>query len=50
MYTLDNLQQNKIADLKEIATKLNLKKFQKLNKTNLIYKILSTYTCICMHT
>ena len=40
MYTLDNLQQNKIADLKEIATKLNLKKFQKLNKTDLIYKIL----------
>ena len=40
MYTLDNLQQNKIADLKEIATKLNLKKFQKLNKTELIYKIL----------
>jgi hypothetical protein len=28
MYTLDNLQQNKIADLKEIATKLNLKKFK----------------------
>ncbi|MDC0201688.1 transcription termination factor Rho [Flavobacteriales bacterium] len=40
MYTLDDLQQNKIADLKEIATKLNLKKFQKLNKTDLIYKIL----------
>ena len=40
MYTLDDLQQNKIADLKEIAAKLNLKKFQKLNKTDLIYKIL----------
>ena len=40
MYKLDDLQQKKVADLKEIATKLNLKKFEKLNKTDLIYKIL----------
>ena len=30
----------KVANLKEIATKLNLKKFEKLNKIDLIYKIL----------
>ncbi|MBT5859460.1 MAG: transcription termination factor Rho [Flavobacteriales bacterium] len=40
MYKLDDLQTKKVADLKEIATKLNLKKFEKLNKTDLIYKIL----------
>jgi len=40
MYKLDDLQMKKVADLKEIATKLNLKKFEKLNKTDLIYKIL----------
>ena len=40
MYKLDDLQKEKLADLKEIATKLNLKKFEKLNKTDLIYKIL----------
>ena len=40
MYKLDDLQEKKVADLKEIATKLNLKKFEKLNKTDLIYKIL----------
>ena len=40
MYKLDDLQKKKVADLKEIATKLNLKKFEKLNKTDLIYKIL----------
>ena len=40
MHKLDDLQKKKVADLKEIATKLNLKKFEKLNKTDLIYKIL----------
>ena len=40
MYKLDDLQKKKVADLKEIATKLNLKKFEKLNKTDIIYKIL----------
>ena len=40
MYKLDDLQKEKVANLKEIATKLNLKKFEKLNKTDLIYKIL----------
>jgi len=40
MYKLDDLQMKKVADLKEIATTLNLKKFEKLNKTDLIYKIL----------
>ena len=40
MYKLDDLQKKKVADLKEIATKLNLKKFEKLSKTDLIYKIL----------
>ena len=40
MYKLDGLLKKKVADLKEIATKLNLKKFEKLNKTDLIYKIL----------
>ena len=40
MYKLDDLQKKKVVDLKEIATKLNLRKFEKLNKTDLIYKIL----------
>ena len=40
MYKLDDLQKKKVSDLKDIASKLNLKKFEKLNKTNLIYKIL----------
>ena len=40
MYKLDDLQHKKVADLKEIATKLKLRKFEKLNKTDLIYKIL----------
>ena len=40
MYKLDDLQKKKVANLKEIASKLNLKKFEKLNKTDLIYKIL----------
>ncbi|MAO71740.1 MAG: transcription termination factor Rho [Flavobacteriales bacterium] len=40
MYNLEDLQKKKVADLKEIATKLNLKKFEKLNKIDLIYKIL----------
>lgn len=40
MYKLDDLQKKKVADLKEIASKLDLKKFEKLNKTDLIYKIL----------
>ena len=40
MYNLDSLQKKKVADLKDIASELNLKKFEKLNKTNLIYKIL----------
>ena len=40
MYKLDGLLKKKVADLKEIATKLNLKKFEKLNKTDLVYKIL----------
>ena len=40
MYKLDDLQKKKVADLKEIATNLNLKKFEKLAKTDLIYKIL----------
>ncbi len=40
MYKLDDLQKEKVANLKEIATKLNLKKFEKLNKTDLIYKLL----------
>ena len=39
MYKLDDLQKKKV-DLKEISNKLNLKKFEKLNKTDLIYKIL----------
>ena len=46
MYKLDDLQQKKVADLKEIATKLKLKKFEKLNKTDLIYKILDEQATI----
>ena len=40
MHKLDDLQKKKVSDLKEIATTLNLKKFEKLTKTDLIYKIL----------
>ena len=46
MYKLDDLQKKKVADLKEIATKLNLKKFEKLAKTDLIYKILDEQAAV----
>ncbi len=40
MYKLDDLQKKTVAQLKEIAVNLDLKKFDKLNKTDLIYKLL----------
>ena len=40
MYKLDGLLKKKVGDLKKSLTKLNLKKFEKLNKADLVYKIL----------
>jgi len=40
MHKLTDLQKKKVADLKEIASGLNIKSFEKLNKTDLIYKII----------
>ena len=40
MYTLEELNAKKVADLKAIATELNLKKFEKLKKEDLAYAIL----------
>ena len=46
MYKLDDLQKKKVADLKAIASELKLNKFEKLNKTDLIYKILDEQASI----
>ena len=40
MYKLEELNAKKVADLKVIATELNLKKFEKLKKEDLAYAIL----------
>ena len=40
MYKLEELNAKKVADLKAIATELNLKKFEKLKKQDLAYAIL----------
>ena len=40
MHKLTDLQKKKVADLREIASGLNIKRFEKLNKTDLIYKII----------
>jgi len=40
MYKLEELNTKKVADLKSIATELNLKKFEKLKKEDLAYAIL----------
>ena len=40
MYKLEELNAKKVADLKIIATELNLKKFEKLKKEDLAYAIL----------
>ncbi|MFQ3332911.1 MAG: transcription termination factor Rho [Flavobacteriales bacterium] len=40
MYILEELNAKKVADLKAIATELNLKKFEKLKKQDLAYAIL----------
>ena len=40
MYTIDELQVRLLSELREIAEELDLKNFKKLNKTDLIYKIL----------
>jgi len=40
MYKLEELNTKKVADLKAIATELNLKKFEKLKKEDLAYAIL----------
>jgi len=40
MYILEELNAKKVADLKAIATELNLKKFEKLKKQELAYAIL----------
>ena len=40
MYKLEQLNENKLADLQKIAQKLNIQKFNKLNKEELTYAIL----------
>ena len=40
MYTLEELNAKKIADLQAIAQKSNIKKFDKLNQEELTYAIL----------
>jgi len=40
MYDILELNQKKVAELKDIANELNIKKFEKLKKEDLIYKIL----------
>ena len=40
MYTIDELQVRLLSELREIAEELSLKNYKKLNKTDLIYKIL----------
>ncbi len=40
MYKLEELNNKKVADLQEIATELNIKKINKLNKEDLAYAIL----------
>ena len=40
MYTIDELQVRLLSELREIADEMNLKNYKKLNKTDLIYKIL----------
>ena len=40
MYTIDELQVRLLSELREIAEELDLKNYKKLNKTDLIYKIL----------
>ena len=40
MYKLEELNEKKVADLKIIATELNLRKFEKLKKQELAYAIL----------
>ena len=40
MYTIDELQVRLLSELREIAEELELKNYKKLNKTDLIYKIL----------
>ena len=46
MHKLTDLQKKKVADLKEIASGLNIKRFEKLNKTDLIYKIIDEQAAI----
>jgi transcription termination factor Rho len=40
MYTIDELQARLLSELREIAEQLDLKNYKKLNKADLIYKIL----------
>ena len=40
MYTIDELQVQLLSELREIAEELELKNYKKLNKKELIYKIL----------
>ncbi len=40
MYTIDELQVRLLSELREIAEQLDLKNYKKLNKADLIYKIL----------
>ena len=40
MYKLDQLNNKKVSELKDIAKELNIKKFEKLKKQELAYAIL----------
>ena len=40
MYKLEELNNSKVSDLKDIAKKLNIPKYEKLKKTDLAYAIL----------
>ena len=40
MYDINELKAKKLPELKEVAEKLNLKKFKSLNKQELVYLIL----------
>ena len=40
MYKLEELNNSKVSELKDIAKKLNIPKYEKLKKTDLAYAIL----------
>ncbi|UOQ65403.1 Rho termination factor N-terminal domain-containing protein [Hymenobacter volaticus] len=46
MYTIEELKDRLLSDLKEIAEELNVGNFKKLSKQDLIYKILDQQAVI----